>query len=166
VFVRAPSFVIGLALFFLVSFVFWKFLIKGDFSSVLPIYLVIIALSVALASMTFTYSRTTEDDEEAKKLVSIGKFFITTALLLIFALLITWVGSEVQTLLKNGSHFETFEYPLVFIIGLGNGILITAARYFHAGITNLQKHVSPRGRGRPLDSTHKEKPSTILHKHS
>jgi hypothetical protein len=79
------------------------------------------------------------------------------------------VGFEVQTLLKKGSHFETFEYPLLVIIGLGNGTLIKAAVDFHAGITNLQKHVSPRVRGREEDHQirpHKENPCTILHKHS
>ena len=136
VLVIAPSFFSSLALGFLVGSVFWKFLYKGDFSSVLPAYLAIIALSIALASITFTYSRT-KDDEEVKALVRIGELFIRTALLLIFALLITWEGVEVQTLLKKGSLFET----LGVIISLGNGTLLVAAISFYAGITSLHKHV-------------------------
>ena len=153
-FVKALSLVSYLALFFLVGTVFWKFLYQGDFSSVLPAYIAIIALSIALASMTFTYSRAKDDDEEVKALVSIGERFIGIALLLIFALLITWMGFEVQTLLKKGSLFETFEDLLIVILGLGNGTLITAAIYFHGSITALQKHVSPRRRvrRRPPDS--------------
>jgi hypothetical protein len=84
--VRIPSFIIWLALFYLVWTVFNRFLVKGDFTSILTSYLAITAISIAFASMTFTYSRT-KNEGESEVLVSIGELFLYTSLSLVIALL-------------------------------------------------------------------------------
>jgi hypothetical protein len=147
VFRKTFSFIIFVALVSLIGSVYQKFLDKGDFSSVLAPYLAITALSIALASMTFTYSRT-KDDKEEKMLVYIGELFINTALALVFALLASWLCFEIQTFLKKISYYKTFETPLLIIIGFGNGGLLAAALNFHRGIINIQKYVGSRARGK------------------
>ena len=166
-FAKTLSFTIWLALFSLIGSVNRNYLNKGDFSSVLTSYIAIIALSIALASMTFTYSRT-KDDEEEKMLVLIGELFIYTALSLIFAFLITLVSFDIHNWpsLKRFPYYVIIEVLLMLMIGFGYGALIVAAVYFHTGIINLQKYISSRERRETIDSTHKEKLRTILHKHS
>ena len=108
--VSIPVFAVRLALSLLCATTFYEFFYKGEFSSILTPYLAAIGASISLASATFSYARAITDKEEEETLISIGEYFLGTTVLLIFALLITWGGFQIQKFLEKISYYARFAH--------------------------------------------------------
>jgi hypothetical protein len=144
--VSIPVFAVRLALSLLCATTFYEFFYKGEFSSILTPYLAAIGASISLASATFSYARAITDKEEEETLISIGEYFLGTTVLLIFALLITWGGFQIQKFLEKISYYETFKALLVGIISFGNIPLLAAGENLHKGLARLAQHLFRKSR--------------------
>jgi hypothetical protein len=133
-----PSVLVWLALVFLAIASYREFLNKGDFLSVITLYITIIAIVIALASVTFTFSKTTKDREF---LSSVGELFLYSALALISSLLISWLSFEVKNFLQNSPLYRYYSYILILIFSWGQSFLLFAANSLHKALVDLEKYL-------------------------
>jgi hypothetical protein len=102
------------------------------------IYLTFIGLSLAFASVTFTYSNNVEDK---KALVSIGENFLYAAVSMIVALLISWLSFQANNFLKKFSIYTYLRYVLIFLFFWGQTFLMLAAFSLHNALAGLENHL-------------------------
>jgi len=135
-----PSILIWLALVFLALTAYSKFLGKGDFSPVITLYFAMIALVIALASVTFAFSKTKEGGDK-EFLTSAGELFLYASLALISSLLISWLSFEAKSFLKDYPFYKYYSYILILIFSWGQSFLLFAANSLHKALVDLESYL-------------------------
>lgn len=137
---EVPSILIWLALIFLSFKAYSGFLGKGDFSPVITLYFAMVALVIALASVTFAYSKT-KDNDDKKFLTSAGELFLYATLALISSFLISWLSFEAKDFLKEYLYYKYYSYFLILIFSWGQSFLFFAANSFHKALVDLERYL-------------------------
>lgn len=140
-----PSILVWITFVFLVYKSYFKFFTAGDFSPVLTLYFGIIASATALASVTFTFSKT-KDGKDQELLVSIGELFLYASITLILALLISYLSFNAKRFLINYPVYTYCSYILTLIFSWGQLFLTLAANALHRALVDLEKYLFVRVR--------------------
>lgn len=138
---RIPSLIVLLSLLWLVYISIQSFQTLKDFEEVIRIYLTILGLTIGLASVSFSYSKIIED-EQNHKIACIGECFLHSAISMIIAILISWFSINVKDAVKD---WQITAYLLVLkifvsiLFGFGQLFLFYSARSLHDGLINLEE---------------------------
>jgi hypothetical protein len=141
--VNIPHLLVWLSLAILVHTTLQTFFKNGDFVTVLQLFFSAIALIIALASVTFSYSKTKEyNREEYSKLVSAGEMFFWAALMLIMILLISWLAFRFDNFSRNYYWYTYIKWPVGIVFAIPFSLLIFVANSLSKGIKVLEKNLS------------------------
>ncbi len=111
----------------------------GDFQTLLPMFASIIAIVIALASVTFAYAKAVEGDEEYHGLiVSAGEMFFYSAIIIIMVLLISWFTFKVDSLVSQFDWYSYVKISLGIIFGIPYFFLTYAANSLSKAIKILE----------------------------
>jgi hypothetical protein len=135
-----PKILIWSALLLLVLIAFLEFFYKGNYSPIITFYLTATAITIALASVTFAYSRT-KIEAESDRLAAIGELFLYSSLSLIMALLITWLSYTAKKYLEPLPSYVYFKALLILTFSSGQLFLFFAATSLYEGLTRLEAYL-------------------------
>lgn len=120
-FLRIPAFFIYITIFYFVYKSLVLFKEVDDMKNAFSFYVTAIGLSVALASVTFSYYSVC-NELDRKKVKSIGERFLHASLSSVIALSLYYFGLEISTAFSsNWSSKTLFAINLLFITYAGSG---------------------------------------------
>ena len=136
---KLPSFLLFIALLVLAFITIFKFFSKGDFSSI-TIYFAMIALVIALASVTFSLSNTKEG-KDREVLIATGEMFLHASISLISSLLISWLSFTISHFLEGYSFYKYIFFIISMVFSWGQTFLLFAAIGLHKAIVSLENYL-------------------------
>ncbi len=134
---------VWIALALLIVSSFTEFVQSDAFTDTAATFFSAIALVISLASVTFTYSMTKTNDEEARmELVSAGQMFFYALLIILITLLIGWFTFRVDAVTSHYAWGRYIKVLLGIILLLSQFSLIVAATNLSRGIRILGRSLS------------------------
>jgi hypothetical protein len=141
-----PGFLVWFALVTLAGKAYFLFLSRGDFSAVLTLDLSGMAITTALASVTFGYARVAAAHEK-DDLISIGELFLYGSINLAISLILSWLTFGPYSRLEKVPYVG---WVIVGIFSYGLVFLYFAANSLHRALVDLQGHLLMKIREKDL----------------
>lgn len=138
-----PPILIYGALFYLVITSFRTMQNESIDPKIVIFYLTSIGLSISLAAAIFSYARILSD-EEKPKVVEIGELFLCSAILLISAFLMNWLGIHLKNILKPNAIIT---FIISIVIGSSYAPALFAVNFLHRAIHKLREHFEIKIKG-------------------
>jgi len=137
--IRIPMYIAFNGLYVLLFFLLSDSFITNQSEKIIQFFFTAIALSVGLASCSFSYSKSLLKKSETNNIHKCGELFLNSAIKLTSGLLIFYIYSILN------SKFKVFYQPMLFLILILKGyiyfisyvFMYDAIRAFHKGIYNI-----------------------------
>ena len=143
--ITLPHLMVWIALAILAYSSIQEFGKGGDFQTLLPTFASIIAIVIALASVTFAYAKAVEGEKEYHgQLVSAGEMFFYSAAIMIMVLLISWFTFKVDNLVNQFGWYGYVKMPLGILFSIPYFFLSYAANGLSKAIKILELNLWER----------------------
>lgn len=130
---------VWLALAFLIIYSFTIFIDSDSFADIATVFFSAVALVMSLTSVTFTYSMTKPDDEQARlELVSAGQMFLYALLVILVTFLIVWFTFQINNFFAMFAWGKYLKIVLGVIFLASQLSLIVAATNISRAIRILE----------------------------